>query len=62
MNFIPKPYTKEQITVRFAHKKLAEIDKLASKYELSRNEFINQCVDFALSNMVKEQQIDKEKK
>ena len=28
-----------------------EIDRLAAETSISRNEFINQCIDFALSNM-----------
>lgn len=49
--FLPKPYKKEQITIRVENRTLAKIDSLASKYHLSRNEFINQCIDFALDNM-----------
>ena len=32
---------------------LEEIDKEAAKIEISRNELITQCIDFALSNIDK---------
>ena len=49
--FIPKQYKKEPITVRIDLKKLENIDKLALTYKISRSEFINQCIDFAMENM-----------
>lgn len=49
--FIPKQYKKEPITIRMDLEKLAEIDKLAFKYGLSRSEFINQCIDYAMDHM-----------
>ena len=30
---------------------LQEVDRKASQYDISRNEFINQCITFALSHM-----------
>jgi len=50
-NFIPKQYKKDPITVRIELEKLEYIDKLATAYNLSRSEFINQCIDFALEHM-----------
>lgn len=50
-NFIPKQYKKEQTTIRMNFQKLEKIDKLAAYYNLSRSEFINQCIDYALENM-----------
>lgn len=49
--FIPKQYKKEQITIRVAFEKLEKVDKLAADYNLSRSEFINQCIDYALENI-----------
>ena len=49
--FIPKIYKKENITVRIAADKLARVDALAAKFNLSRSEFVNQCIDFAVENM-----------
>ena len=50
-NFIPKQYKKEPITVRLTPEKLEVVDKTAAKYDMSRSEFINQCIDYALENM-----------
>jgi len=50
-NFIPKQYKKEPITIRISLDKIEKLDKLAEKYDLSRSEFINQCIDYALENM-----------
>ena len=51
-NFIPKPYKTEQITIRLPLDKLAQVDEIAAKYDLSRSAFINQCVDYALENLL----------
>ena len=50
-DFIPKQYKKEPITIRIDLEKLNKIDKLAASYNLSRSEFINQCIDFALNHI-----------
>ena len=50
-NFIPKQYTRTATTIRLESAKLDLIDKTALKYNISRNEFINQCIDFALEHM-----------
>lgn len=50
-DFIPKQYKKEPITIRIDFGKLERIDKLASIYNLSRSEFINQCINYALDHM-----------
>lgn len=49
--FIPKKYVKEVISMRIASETLEEIDKKAAKAGISRNELINQCINFALANM-----------
>lgn len=49
--FIPKPYKKEPITVRFSPVKLEKVDECANEFKLSRSEFINQCIDFAFEHM-----------
>lgn len=41
------------ISIRIDINTLEEIDKEAAKIEISRNELINQCIDFALSNIDK---------
>ena len=53
--FTPKQYRKEQFTIRMEHETLQNVDKLAAKYNLSRSEFIVQCVLFAIEHMAEEQ-------
>lgn len=50
-NFIPKKPEKEVISMRISSEVLAYIDDKAAKTGISRNEFINQCIRFALANM-----------
>ncbi len=50
-NFIPKRYKKEQTTIRIDIEKMKRLDALAASYNMSRNEFINQCIDYALEQM-----------
>ena len=51
--FIPKQYKKEQFTIRMEQSMLDEVDQLAGEHGLSRSEFVNQCVAFALQHMPK---------
>lgn len=53
-NFIPKPYKKEQISIRVDVDTLEKIDKICFKYDLSRSMFISRCIDFSLENMPEE--------
>ena len=48
--FIPKLYKKETISMRIEKDKLEKIDLLAASAEMSRNAFLNQCIDYALEN------------
>ena len=50
-NFIPKQYKKDPITIRVSQDKLETIDRIAAEYDMNRNEFINQCIDYALEHM-----------
>ena len=50
-DFIPKQYKKDPITIRIDFEKLKVIDSLANDYNISRSEFINQCIDYALKHM-----------
>ena len=52
--FIPKQYRKEQFTIRMEQEMLAQVDSLANDYNLSRSEFIVQCVRFAIEHMSNE--------
>ena len=49
--FKPKPYKNKQITIRIDYNTVSKIDKLAANFQISRNDFINQCIVFALQNM-----------
>ena len=48
-----KPTSSEKIvaTIRIDTETLEEIDKLAGKIDVSRNELINQCIKYALDNL-----------
>ena len=46
--FIPKQYKKEPTTIRLTPEKLERIDKYAAVYNVSRSEFLNQCIDFEI--------------
>ncbi len=39
------------ISLRLAKEKLDRIDKLSIETDISRNELLNQCIDFALKNI-----------
>ncbi len=49
--FTPKQYKKEQFTIRMEQEMLENVDTLAAEYNLSRSEFIVQCVRFAIDHM-----------
>lgn len=49
--FLPKKPEKEVISMRISSDILAEIDRQAAAIDISRNEFINQCIAFALAHM-----------
>lgn len=49
--FLPKKIEKEVISMRIPTDTLAELDTKAAAFNISRNEFINQCITFALKNM-----------
>ena len=41
-NFIPKPYSTEQVSIRVDTELLARVEAAANKYNMSRNAFINE--------------------
>ena len=49
--FIPKKPEKEVISMRISTEVLEQIDAEADACDISRNEFINQCIAFALRHM-----------
>lgn len=62
-----KPYKKTTVsekivtTIRIDNETLAEIDKIANKIDVSRNELINQCIKYALDNLKNTEITDKKK-
>ena len=51
IKFQPSKSEKVVISIRLEDYKVQEIDKIASKIDISRNELINQCLDYALNNL-----------
>lgn len=51
MKFVPRKGDKEVISFRIPKDLLSEIDKLANNNTLSRNEFMVQCLEYAISNI-----------
>ncbi len=39
------------ISIRMDISRINEIDKIANQIDISRNELINQCVEYALNNL-----------
>ena len=50
---LKKPLLNDKIviSIRLEEQKLKELDELAGKTDISRNELINQCIEFALNNL-----------
>lgn len=49
--FIPKKPEKEVISMRISVDTRREVDQRAVEFGISRNELINQMIDYALANM-----------
>jgi metal-responsive CopG/Arc/MetJ family transcriptional regulator len=49
--FFPKKQEKEVISIRISTDLLATVDRKSASFDISRNEFINQCISFALEHM-----------
>ena len=49
--FVPQKIDKEIISIRISTDMLKKLDNLSAKYEISRNEFINQCIQYAIDHM-----------
>ena len=49
--FVPKKQDKEVISIRISSETERTVDAQAAKFDISRNEFINQCILFALEHM-----------
>ena len=53
--FSPKRSDKEVTTIRVPTDVLNQVDMKSAEYGISRNEFINQCILYALRNMEERQ-------
>lgn len=51
IKFQPTKSEKVVISIRIENYKLEEIDKLASKIDINRNELINQSLDYSINNL-----------
>ncbi len=51
--FIPKKPEKDVISMRISIDTLREVDERAVEFGLSRNELLNQMIEYALANMEK---------
>ena len=49
--FSPRKADKEVTTIRIPKEVLDIIDMKSAAYNISRNEFINQCILYAIKNM-----------
>ena len=49
--FTPKKQDKEVISIRLPSELLRAVDQAAAQTDISRNELINQCIQFALSHI-----------
>lgn len=62
--FQPKKKTLDNekivISIRLDSSRINEIDNIAGKIDISRNEFINQCIEYALNNIEFNEEIKKE--
>lgn len=54
--FIPQKQDKEVISIRLSSDLLKSIDESAGRADISRNEFINQCIIFAMKHIEFEKQ------
>ncbi len=52
--FIPQKPDKEVISIRLPSDLLQQVDANAAKADISRNEFINQCIVFAMQHLQSE--------
>ena len=50
-DFKPIKQEKTVISIRLDVDTLSKVDELAGKTDISRNEFIVQCIDYALKNL-----------
>lgn len=49
--FVPQKVDKEVISIRIPSDLLKTVDKKSAEADISRNEFINQCILFAIDHL-----------
>lgn len=49
--FIPKKTEKDVISIRIDTTLLEQLDKMSAAIDISRNEMIVQCIEYALNNI-----------
>ena len=54
------PVYDRQITLRISEGTLEKIDQCACQYNVSRNDFIIQCIEFALDSLVSDDKANNE--
>lgn len=54
VKFTPQKHDKEVISIRLPAELLRIIDESSIKADISRNEFINQCIVFAIEHLNKD--------
>lgn len=50
-NFKPKKQEKDVVSIRMDVNLLEQVDSIAAASDISRNELIVQCIEYALENM-----------
>lgn len=53
--FVPKKDEKDVISLRISVRLLEVIDRKAAEIDISRNQFVVQCIEYALAHMEDEQ-------
>lgn len=53
MDFIPYKNDKRKTTVLLDNRTITKLDQIALTVDVSRNEIINQCIEFALEHYIK---------
>jgi predicted transcriptional regulator len=54
-DFAPVKTEKIIVSIRLGSDVLEKLDRIAGETDISRNELINQCIEFALDNFKKDQ-------
>lgn len=50
--FVPKPCTKQPLTIQISSEMLETIDQMSFDFSLSLSAFISQCIDYAIQHLL----------